>query len=671
MTQQLKKQAAIAPRPTNSEPDHDPHEPSSYFGGWQVRFATTLAIACATQVSAAAGEAVPTATQVTHPVAFNEETKTRQNLLLVALGREPADLIIRGATVLDVFTSQWEPDQDIVVKSKRIAWVGPRGQWKGKATSSFEAKGLWAVPGFGESHKHIESTMLSPEYEAALVIPLGNTWTTEGSHEFSNVSGVHNVEFWETAGRRGSPLKIFTALGSATPPSAFEVGGGNYAYKEVADNMRASLSVQGLDEVMDWPAVSEPTHPGYQRIWEDIQATRDNRGVIDGHGAGLRDLDRINAFAATGLTSDHETRVAEEAWGKLQHGLFLQLRDESIERAIPLFVQHGLKDWSNISLVTDDRNVADTLKQGTVNYHVQLAIKMGAPPEAAYEMVSLNPAKHAHMETLVGSLAPGRYADVVLLSSVKDVAIKYVFANGELAAQDGKYQLPIPAIDWPAWATHSVHIGRKLTAKDFEIRAPAGRKTVTAAVQAPLYTDPEQKSVTLPVVDGIVQRDISHDIIKVAIVDRYTGRGQLGKMFWTGLGPKTPDSAVASSVSHDLHNITVVGTSDEAMAIAVNRIAELQGGIVLVDRGKVTAEMRLEVGGLMTSRAIDTAAASMNDLYAKADSIEWIGSPGFPKNIIFAMITCSPFTWRLVVPYPGNPSGLVLLQTGKSLPTVW
>jgi adenine deaminase len=307
-----------------------------------------------------------------------------------------------------------------------------------------------------------------------------------------------------------------------------------------------------------------------------------------------------------------------------------------------------------------------------MNYHIQLAIRMGAPPEAAYAMASLNPAKHAHMDPIVGSIAPGRYADVVLLTSVKDVAIKYVFANGQLAAKDGKYQLPVAKIDWPSWATNTINIGRKLTAKDFEITAPAGSKTtVTAAIQSPNYTEAEQKTATLPVVDGVVQRDIAHDIIKVGIVDRYTGKAKLGKMFWTGLGPKTPDSAIATSVSHDLHNITVVGSSDEAMAMAVNRIAEIKGGIVLVHSGKVTAEMRLEIGGLMTSRPIADAAASMEDLYAKSDAVEWIGSPGFPRRVIFAMITCSPYTWRLVVPYPGNPTGLVLLQTGKTMPIVW
>ena len=630
-----------------------------------------LVAAVASLAGALGAQGVPTATSVSNPIKFSEETVTRQTLVQVALGREPADLIIRGATVLNVFTLSWEPNEDIVVKGRRIAWVGPSGDWKGACTNIFDAKGLWAVPGFGESHKHIESTFLSPEWEAALVVPLGNTWTSEGSHEFSNVSGVHNVEFWLTPAKYGSPLKIFPALGSATPPSAFEIGGGNYSYKEIAENIQGSLDVQGLDEVMDWPAVSIPTHPGYQRIWEDIQATRDNRGVIDGHGAGLWDLDRINAFAAAGLSSDHETRLAQEAWDKMQRGMFLQLRDENIQRAIPLFVQKGLKDWSNISLVTDDRNVADTLKMGTMNYHIRLAVQMGAPPEAAYAMASYNPARHAHQDPLVGSIAPGRYADVVLLSSVRDVAIKEVFANGQLAARDGKYLLPVPKIDWPAWATDTINIKRKLTAKDFEIRAPEGRTTVTAAIQAPFYTLPEQKTATLPVVDGVVQRDIAHDIIKVAIVDRYTGGGSLGKMFWTELGPKTPDTAIATSVSHDLHNITVIGSSDEAMAMAVNRVAEIKGGIVLVSQGKVVAEMRLEIGGLMTCRPIEDAAASMEDLYSKSDQIEWIKSPGYPRGVIFAMITCSPFTWRLVVPYPGNPSGLVLLQTGKTMPIIW
>ena len=384
---------------------------------------------------------------------------------------------------------------------------------------------------------------------------------------------------------------------------------------------------------MDWPAVSDPKNPGYQRMWEDIQATRDHRAVIEGHGSGLWDLDRINAFAGSGISSDHEARIAQEAWDKMQRGVFMQLRDTVADKAIPLFVKNGLKDWSNVSLVTDDRNVYDTLKTGTMNYHVKMAIQFGAPVEAAYAMASYYPARHAHVDPLVGSIAPGRYADVVLLTSVKDVAIKDVFSNGKLAALDGKYILPVPKIDWPKWATDTINIKRKLTAKDFEILAPAGRTTVEAAIQTPRYTSPEQKYVTLPVVDGVVQRDIEHDIIKVADIDRYFGDAAMGKMFWSGLGPKTPDSALATSVSHDLHEIAVFGTSDEAMAVAVNKLVELDGGIVLVNHGQVVASMRLEIGGLMTCRPIADAAANLEKLYSAADAMEWIGNARLPARV--------------------------------------
>jgi adenine deaminase len=171
-------------------------------------------------------------------------------------------------------------------------------------------------------------------------------------------------------------------------------------------------------------------------------------------------------------------------------------------------------------------------------------------------------------------------------------------------------------------------------------------------------------------VNGVVQRDIVHDIIKVADVDRYFGDAAMGKMFWSGLGPKTPDSALATSVSHDLHEIAVFGTSDEAMAVAVNKLVELDGGIVLVSHGQVVASMRLEIGGLMTCRPIADAAANLEQLYSAADAMEWIGTPGFPRGSIGALITCSPYTWRLVIPYPGNPTGLVSIRTGETMPTI-
>ncbi len=276
------------------------------------------------------------------------ETKLRQHLTLVALGKAPADLIVRGIRILSVFSLTWADDQDVVISRGRIAWIGPRGTWTGpKKTKVYTAMGFSAVPGFGESHKHIESTHLSPEYEAELVIPRGNTWTVECSHEFANVNGERNVEFWLTPERYGSPLKIFPVLASACPPTAVEITGGHYDYAAIKKFHRAP-EVAGLDEVMDWPAVWDPAHPDHQRLWSIMQATREARGVIEGHGTALRDIPTINAFAAAGLSSDHEGRMANEIFEKHQRGIFIQLKKEFIEVSHPQRHHRGRADRSRV-----------------------------------------------------------------------------------------------------------------------------------------------------------------------------------------------------------------------------------------------------------------------------------------------------------------------------------
>jgi adenine deaminase len=318
--------------------------------------------------------------------ALDAEVEIRQELIQVALARQDADLIIRGATVLNAFTAAWMANQDIVIHGKRIAWVGPAKQWTGTANKVVDASGLWAVPGFGESHKHIESSYLTPEYEAALVIPGGNTWTVEGSHELSNVVGMKNVEFWVTAEDAGSPLKIFPAIGSATPPTVYEKAGGYYGYKEMRTFLEEDLRVVALGEVMDWPAVSNPDAEGNERIWGMMKATWEQRAVIEGHGAGLTSLNDINAFAAAGLSSDHEVRGAQEGIEKLQRGVFLEIRADTARLFFPMLLKAGVKDWSNISITTDDRDVAATLALGAMDYNVRNAINSGAPPEQAFLM---------------------------------------------------------------------------------------------------------------------------------------------------------------------------------------------------------------------------------------------------------------------------------------------
>jgi adenine deaminase len=287
-------------------------------------------------------------TSLTQPsdqlISAADEVKIRQRLVQVALGHVPADTKLRVGKLLDVHSRMWLSDQEIIISGRRITYVGPAGTYPGKVVREVHEPDLMAVPGFGEVHKHIESSHVTPEWEAALVLPHGNTWTCEASHEFSNVNGAKNLAFWLTARLAGSPQKIFPLPGSAVPPTAYEWGGGYFGYDEQLRFMTESLMVAGLDEVMDWPAVWNPDNPSYDRLWGMIEATFEKRGVIEGHAAGIRDLPTINAFAAAGLASDHEAWTAEEVLDKLRRGLFMELRPHSLTEMIGGLLEVGLQD---------------------------------------------------------------------------------------------------------------------------------------------------------------------------------------------------------------------------------------------------------------------------------------------------------------------------------------
>ncbi|WP_225771415.1 adenine deaminase [Inquilinus sp. Marseille-Q2685] len=612
-------------------------------------------------------------------IGAEDEVAIRQDLVLTALGKRPADTLLRVGRLLDVHTRSWREDQEIAIKGRRIAWTGPAGTFPGTAARRVEKPDLAAVPGFGEVHKHIESTHLTPEWEAALVLPRGNTWTCEASHEFSNVDGPNNLAFWLEARRRGSPLKIFPLPGSAVPPTAYEWGGGWYGYDEQKGFLKESLMVAGLDEVMDWPAVWNPENPSYPRLWGMIRATFEQRGVVEGHGAGLRDTAAISAFAAAGLASDHEAWTPEEVWEKLAHGIFVELRPYSMPEVIPWLIEKGLADWSQIAFTTDDRSVSDTFKLGATDHNARLAIRHGLAPETAIQCITLNPARHMRLTPWVGSLAPGRYADVVLLSDIASLEIAEVWSDGQPVAEGKRYTGPVPAIDWPAWARQTVNMRRPLTAADFALPAAPGRETMQAALLRPFHWDDGFITAELPVRDGAVQRDPDRNITKFAIVDRFSGDGRVAKMFWLGCGPRTPDTALACSVAHDKHNIWVTGSSDAAMALAVNTLTELQGGWALVRDGEVLATVRYEIGGLMSCRPPEALDAEMQALYAAAEGIDWMYEPtfhprwfpGFPERLIFATLTCAPWRWVLVAPCEQAPQGFVNVQSGETHPVVW
>ncbi|MBT9384999.1 amidohydrolase family protein [Pseudooceanicola sp. CBS1P-1] len=606
------------------------------------------------------------------------EARLRQTLIAVALGRKPADLLLRVGRLLDTNTGLWREDVELAIHAGRIACVGPRGSFAGTALRTVERPQLSAVPGLGEVHKHIESSHVTPEYEAALVIPRGNTWTCEASHEFSNVVPQKTLEFWLAPARAGSPLKIFPLPGSAVPPTAWEHG----AHLDGQDQSRfltQSLMAAGLDEVMDWPAVSDPANPAHDRLWSMMEATWAARAVVEGHAAGIRDLPNINAFAASGIASDHEAWTAEEAFDKLQAGLFVEIRIHTGPEIIAGLLERGLTDWSQVALATDDRPAQEVLATGATDRNVRMAIDAGLAPEKAIQLATINPARHMRLTPWVGSLTPGRFADIVLLSDVERFEIAEVWADGRQASDGTNYLLEVPRIDWPDWARQTVNIGRALSAQDFAIPAPRKSATAQAAVLRPFHWTDDFLTFDLPVAEGLVQRDESRNITKFAIVDRYSGTASVSKMFWLGCGPKDPGTALCCSMAHDKHNVWAVGSCDAAMALAVNTCAQMQGGWVLVHRGEVVARVPYEIAGLMTARPAEALAADMAALYAAGEQVEWMfepsfhprWAPGFPERLAFATLTCSPWRWNLVAPSDHAPEGLVQVQTGETHPVVW
>lgn len=606
------------------------------------------------------------------------ETEIRKNLIQVALGNTPADTLIRLGRILDTGSRTWIDDAEVAIFGGRVAYVGVRGSFPGDAKELFDRRDFSAVPGLGEVHKHIESSHITPEWEAALVVPRGNTWTCEASHEFSNVVPKRTLDFWLAAREAGSPLKIFPLPGSAVPPTAWEHGA-RLDGEDQTGFLRDSLMTAGLDEVMDWPAVRDRDNPAHDRLWSMIEATLTARAVVEGHAAGIRDLPGINAFAASGIASDHEAWTAEEAWEKLRHGLFLEIRVHTLPEIIGGLLERGLEDWSQVAVTTDDRSASDTLKLGASDYNVRMAIEAGLTPEIAVQLATINPARHMRLTPWVGSIAPGRFADMVLVSDMQCFEIAEVWADGKQVSRGTKYLAEVPEIDWPTWATQTINIGRELTAADFAIAAEPGRETMQAAILRPFHWTDDFLTMELGVRDGLVQRDANRNVTKFSIVDRYSGQASVSKMFWLGCGPRDPDTALACSMGHDKHNIWCVGSSDAAMATCVNALAEMGGGWVLVHKGEIVARVRYEIAGLMTCRPAEANDKEMQALYAAAETIDWMyepsfhprWQPGFPERLAVATLTCSPWRWNLLAPSAHAPQGLVQVATGETHPVVF
>lgn len=516
-------------------------------------------------------------------------------------GAEPADLVLKNTEALDVFSGTWIRG-DIAVSDGVIAGIGE--EYEG--IREIDCAGRAVVPGFIDSHVHIESTMMLPSEFARAVLPRGTTAVIWDPHEIANVFGVAGLE-WALACSEAAPLDLFVMLSSCVPSSSFESSGARISAKELAA-LKGRRHVLGLAEVMDFPSVIQ----GERDVIEKVAAFQDM--PLDGHSPMLRGKD-LNAYLSAGIRTCHEICSVEEAKEKLSRGMRVLIREGSVAKNAADLVA-VLGDYSGVHcmLCTDDRNPLDIHEEGHLDFLLRIAMKKGKSPEVAYRSASLAPALHYGLRDR-GAVAPGYAADLVVLDDVREVNVAKVFKSGREVG-DASWH-------WPespkAPRDNSIHI------KDFApdaLAIRAGNATGSARVNV-IEVIPNQiltgrTTVELPVKNGVVVG--TAEIQKMAVFERHHASGHIGVGFVSGFALK--EGAIASTVAHDAHNVGIVGASDEAILAALEAVKRMGGGIVAVNgRGEVLAELPLPVAGLMSREPFESLVPRIEKLRGAVKSL--------------------------------------------------
>ena len=556
-------------------------------------------------------------TQIT-PLSSWPEAAPR--LVAVAAGRAPADLVIRNGQWVNVHTREILPGYDIAIAEGRFAAIAPDLSYAiGPETRVIDAAGRYMIPGLCDGHMHVESGMLTPAEFAAAVIPHGTTTMFTDPHEIANVLGLEGVRMMHDEALM-QPVNIFTQMPSCAPSApGLETTGFEIGPDDVEEAMRWP-GIIGLGEMMNFPGVVA----GSQQMLAEIAATQRAGKVVGGHYASP-DLGRaFLAYAAGGPSDDHEGTCEADAIARVRQGMRSMMRLGSawydVETQITAVTEKGL-DPRGFILCTDDCHSGTLVNDGHMNRVVRHAIACGCDPLIALQMATINTATHFGLERELGSIAPGRRADVILTSDLTSLPIEEVIARGKTVARDGHITVTCPHYDWPQSARETVRMGKPKRADDFTIRAPDGKARVTARVIGVVENQAPTRalSIELPVQDGIVGADPAQDVAQIALVERHRETGQVTNAFVSGFGYKGR-MAIGSTVAHDCHHMIIVGTDREMMAAAANRLQEIGGGITVWKDGSEIAQVPLPIAGLMSDRpAAEVAAKATRMVEAMAE----------------------------------------------------
>ncbi|OAS20423.1 adenine deaminase [Paenibacillus oryzisoli] len=532
----------------------------------------------------------------------NTLTNVSRTLAKVALGEAAADLVIQNGTLVNVHSGELIAHMDIAIAAGRIAYIGKADHTIGAHTKRIDASGKYMVPGLLDGHMHVESTMLSVTEFAKAAIVKGTTGIFMDPHEIANVFGAEGVRLMHEEGQP-LPLKVFTTFPSCVPATNDLEDGG--ATLEVADIVAGLQwdNVVGLGEVMNFPGVVY----GDPKMCGEIEATLHSGKTVTGHFPS--DDDRmLQAYLASGVTSDHETVTREQGLHKVRMGMHLMIREGSawhdVKEVIKIVTEDGV-NTSNISLVTDDVNPQTLVEKGHLNHVARRAMEEGVPAVTAIQMVTINVARYFKLEHDVGSITPGKCADILLMDDLQKMEPSTVITDGQVIAEQGELTVEFPVFTYPLHIRNSMNVKRELTAEDFKLATAAAERehtkvNVIRVVENSART--EKMTAELAIQEGVILPDAEQDIVRLACIERHRGTGQISLAFAHGFGVKS--GAVASTVAHDSHNLLVMGIDEGDMAFAANELVKLGGGMIVVENGKVLAQVQMTIAGLMSEKAL-------------------------------------------------------------------
>ncbi|MDA5095048.1 adenine deaminase [Aliiroseovarius sp. KMU-50] len=559
-----------------------------------------------------------TTTNSNHPE-LKTWAESAPNLIAVAAGRAAADMVITGGRVVNVHTRE-VLDWQVAIKAGRFAYVGPdASHCIGEDTQVIDAAGQYLIPGLCDGHMHIESGMLTPAEFARAVIPHGTTTMFVDPHEIANVLGLEGVRLMHDEALL-QPVNIYTQMPSCAPSApGLETTGYEITPEDVAEAMNWP-GIIGLGEMMNFPGVIH----GDPKMLAEMAATQAAGKTIGGHYASPDLGPNFHAYVAGGPADDHEGTCEADAIARVRQGMRSMMRLGSawfdVEKQITAVTEQGL-DPRNFILCTDDCHSGTLVEEGHMNRALSYAISYGCDPLVALQMATINTATHFGLERELGSIAPGRRADVIFTDDLTTLPINRVVARGQIVAEGGKISVDCPHLDWPAHAKATMHMGKEITPTDFVIEAPEGKNSVTAKVIGIVENQAPTKALTrdLGVIDGIVEPDEAQDVAQVALVERHKGTGVVQNGFVNGFGYTGP-MAMASTVAHDSHHMIVVGTSREDMALAANRLGEVGGGMCVYQGGKELALVELPVAGLMSDAPASEVAVKAQGIVKAMES---------------------------------------------------